>query len=274
MKLIHYAPVTPSRRGLIRSDRSHLWSGKPLKCLTTTISRTGGRNNTGRITSWHIGGGQKRSYRMVDFDRNKVDVFATVERIEYDPFRTAFIALIKYDDGVLSYILATEGMKAGDRVVSSEKADIINGNCMLLENIPIGATIHNVEMKKDKGGQLGRSAGAAIKLVGKDNGYAQIRLRSSEIRIVPLTCKATIGTVINSEHSNTTHGKAGRVRWLGRKPVVRGVAMNPVDHPHGGGEGKTSGGRHPVTPWGKSTKGKKTRSNKATSKYIIKRRKK
>ena len=275
MKLKQYAPTTPGRRFLISTDRSHIWSGKPVKFLTKGLSRTGGRNNAGRITSWHIGGGAKRSYRVVDFKRDKVDIFATVERIEYDPFRSAYLALIKYDDGVLSYIIATQGMKQGDRIISSmTESSIVDGNCLLLENIPIGTTVHNIEIKPGKGAQICRSAGTSVKLIGKDSGYAQLRLQSSEIRMILLSCRATIGVVINSEHKNISYGKAGRVRWLGRKPVVRGVAMNPIDHPHGGGEGKTSGGRHPVTPWGKSTKGKKTRSNKATLKYIIKRRKK
>jgi len=274
MTLIKYAPTTPGRRFLIRTDRSCLWSGKPLKSLTVGLGRTGGRNHAGRITSWHIGGGSKRSYRLVDFKRDKCDVVATVERIEYDPFRSAFIALINYDDGVLSYILAADGMRVGDRLVSSQTAEISIGNCLPLENIPVGTTIHNVEIKPGKGGQIGRAAGVSIKVVGKDSGYAQLKLQSSEIRMVLLSCRATVGSVTNADHKNTVCGKAGRARWLGRKPTVRGVVMNPVDHPHGGGEGKTSGGRHPVTPWGKGTKGKKTRSNKATSKYIVKRRKK
>jgi len=273
MALKHFNPTTPSCRGLIQVDRSELWKGKPYKKLTCGISKTGGRNNTGRITSWHIGGGHKKLYRFIDFRRNKVDVFATVERIEYDPNRTAFIALVKYDDGDFTYIVAPQKILVGDRIISSDTADIKIGNALPLKFIPVGTMIHNVEMKKGKGAQIARSAGAFVQLAGKDSGYAQIKLRSGEMRLVPLDCRATIGVVSNQDHQNVSHGKAGRSRWLGRRPVVRGVAMNPIDHPHGGGEGKTSGGRHPVTPWGKPTKGKKTRKNKSTSKYILKRRK-
>ena len=260
-------------RGLIQVDKSGLWRGRPHKALTVGLTKTGGRNNTGRITSWHRGGGHKRLYRIIDFKRNKFDVYATVERIEYDPNRTAFIAFLKYDDGEFAYIIAPNKLAAGDRVVSSKDADITVGNALPLQYIPVGTVIHNIEMRPGKGAQIARSAGAFVQLVGKDSGYAQIKLRSGELRIVPLECIATVGTVSNSDHQNANYGKAGRMRWLGRRPVVRGVAMNPIDHPHGGGEGKTSGGRHPVTPWGKSTKGKKTRKNKLTSKYIIKRRK-
>jgi large subunit ribosomal protein L2 len=275
MKLKKYNPLTPGRRFFIKCNTEHLWKGKPIKSLTKGMNKTGGRNNTGRITSRHIGGGQKQSYRMVDFKRNKLDMYAIVQRTEYDPSRTAFLALIKYEDGTLSYILATKAMKAGDKVISTNgPVDSLYGNCLPLEYIPIGTTLHNVELKPQKGGQIGRSAGACVKLIGKDNGYAQLKLQSSEIRLVSLSCRATIGIVANEDHKNTVHGKAGRVRNLGRRPHVRGVAMNPVDHPHSGGEGKTSGGRHPVTPWGKSTKGKKTRANKRTLRYIIKSRKK
>ena len=259
---------------MIQVDRSDLWKGRPHKALTEGLKKTGGRNNTGRITSWHIGGGHKKLYRIIDFKRNKLDVFATVERIEYDPNRTAFIALIKYDDdGSFAYIIAPQKLNLGERIISSETADIKVGNTLSLKSIPVGTIVHNVEMKPGKGGQLARSAGASVQLAGKDAGYAQIKLRSGELRLVPLECRATVGAVSNPDHQNVNYGKAGRMRWLGRRPVVRGVAMNPIDHPHGGGEGKTSGGRHPVTPWGKSTKGKKTRKNKSTSKYIIKRRK-
>lgn len=274
MALKKFNPVTPSSRELIQVCRKELWKGKPYKKLTVGLRKTGGRNNLGAITSWHRGGGHKRLYRIIDFKRNNLDVKAVVERIEYDPNRTAFIALIKYDDLTYSYILAPQKLKVGDEVISSDSADIKIGNTLSLKHIPVGTTIHNVEMKPGKGGQIARSAGSYVQLVGKDSGYAQIKLRSGELRLVPLSCKATIGVVSNSDHQNVNYGKAGRKRWLGRKPVVRGVVMNPVDHPHGGGEGKTSGGRHPVTPWGKPTKGKKTRKIKFTSKYIIKRRNK
>ncbi|MDX2050615.1 MAG: 50S ribosomal protein L2 [Rickettsiaceae bacterium] len=273
MALISHKPVTQSTRNYVKLDRSELWSGKPMKSLTKGKKSTGGRNNLGRITCWHKGGGHKKLYRLVDFKRKKLEVEATVERIEYDPNRSSFIALIKYDDGEYSYIISPNKIKIGDKVISSNKADIKIGNTLQLKFIPIGTMIHNVEMKSGKGGQLARSAGAYAQIAGKDNGFAQIKLRSGELRMVPLECKATIGTVSNPDHQNETVGKAGRSRWKGIRPTVRGVAMNPVDHPHGGGEGKTSGGRHPVTPWGKSTKGKKTRKNKLTSKFIIKKRK-
>ena len=272
MALKHYKPTTPSLRQLVIVDRSGLWKGKPVKALTVGKSRTGGRNNHGRITSDHMGGGHKRRLRIIDFKRNKAGVTATVERLEYDPNRSAFIALIKYSDGELNYILAPQRLKAGDEVVSGDKVDIKPGNAMPLANMPVGTIVHNVELKKGRGGQLARSAGTYAQLVGKDTGYAQIKLSSGEVRMVPSLCFATIGAVSNPDNQNIVIGKAGRQRWLGRRPHVRGVAMNPVDHPHGGGEGKTSGGRHPVTPWGKPTKGKKTRSNKATDKFIIRRR--
>ncbi|MCX7365526.1 MAG: 50S ribosomal protein L2 [Alphaproteobacteria bacterium] len=272
MALKHYKPTTPSLRQLVIVDRSGLWKGKPVKALTVGKTRTGGRNNHGRITSDHMGGGHKRRLRIIDFKRNKAGVIATVERLEYDPNRSAFIALIKYSDGELNYILAPQRLKAGDEVVSGDKVDIKPGNAMPLANMPVGTIVHNVEMKKGRGGQLARSAGTYAQLVGKDTGYAQIKLSSGEVRMVPSQCFATIGAVSNPDNQNIVIGKAGRQRWLGRRPHVRGVAMNPVDHPHGGGEGKTSGGRHPVTPWGKPTKGKKTRSNKATDKFIIRRR--
>lgn len=272
MALKKYNPTTPSQRGLIRIDRGDLWKGRPHKSLTKGLTKTGGRNNLGRMTARHRGGGHKRLYRMVDFKRNKLDSVATIERIEYDPNRSAYIALVKYDDGVFSYILAPAKLKAGDKIISSANADIKIGNCLPLKNIPVGTIIHNVEMKPGKGGQIARSAGTSVNLVGKDSGYAQIKLASGEVRLIPLECMATIGTLSNADKKNTIIGKAGRSRWLGKRPHVRGVAMNPVDHPHGGGEGKTSGGRHPVTPWGKPTKGKKTRKNKLTSKFILKRR--
>ena len=273
MALIKYNPTTPSQRGLVRVDKSDLWKGKPHKPLTKGLTKSGGRNNLGRMTARHRGGGHKRLYRLVDFKRNKLDCVATIERIEYDPNRSSYIALVKYDDGVYSYILAPAKMKAGDQVISSAEADIKTGNCLPLKNIPVGTIIHNVEMKVGKGGQIARSAGASVNIVGKDSGYAQIKLSSGEVRLIPLECMATIGTLSNADRKNTIIGKAGRNRWLGRRPHVRGVAMNPVDHPHGGGEGKTSGGRHPVTPWGKPTKGKKTRNKKKlSSKFIIRRR--
>lgn len=273
MALKKYNPTTPSQRELIQVDKSLLWKGRPHKPLTQGLSKTGGRNNLGRTTSYHKGGGHKRLYRLIDFKRIKDDSSAVVERIEYDPNRTAFIALIKYEDGAVSYILAPNNLKVGAKVESGPGVDIQIGNCLPLQNIPIGTTVHNVEMKVGKGGQIGRSAGSSVNVVGKDSGYAQLKLASGELRIVPLECRATIGSLSNPDQKNTKIGKAGRNRWLGWRPVVRGVAMNPIDHPHGGGEGKTSGGRHPVTPWGKPTKGKKTRKNKLTSKYILKRKK-
>ncbi len=272
MALKKFNPTTPSQRQLILVDKSDLWKGKPVKSLTKGMANSGGRNNLGRITSFHRGGGHKQVYRFVDFKRNKVDVNATVERIEYDPNRTSYIALIKYDDGQLSYIIAPQRLNIGDVVVSGANADIKPGNALPLKNIPVGTILHNVEMKPAKGGQIARSAGSYVQLVGKDSGYASIRMRSGEVRMVLAECMATIGAVSNPDHQNVNYGKAGRKRWLGRRPIVRGVAMNPIDHPHGGGEGKTSGGRHPVTPWGKPTKGKKTRSNKSTGKYIVRKR--
>ena len=272
MALRQFNPVTASLRGTVLINRSELWKGKPVKALTEGKHGTGGRNNHGRITSNHMGGGHKQRLRLVDFKRRKFDVAATVERLEYDPNRSAFIALIKYTDGELSYILAPQRLKAGDEVMSGEKVDIKPGNAMPLANMPVGTIVHNVELKIGKGGQLARSAGTYAQLVGKDAGYAQIKLNSGELRLVPGECLATVGAVSNPDNQNIVIGKAGRQRWLGRRPVVRGVAMNPVDHPHGGGEGRTSGGRHPVTPWGKPTKGKKTRKNKATDKFIIRRR--
>ncbi len=272
MALKHFRPVTPSLRELVIVDRKELWKGKPVKALTEGLHKTGGRNNTGRVTVWSRGGGHKRRYRAIDFKRRRFDVPATVERLEYDPNRSAFIALIRYEDDELSYILAPQRLKPGDRVVSGERVDILPGNAMPLRNIPVGTVIHNVEMKPEKGGQIARSAGAYVQLIGKDAGYALLRLSSGEQRMVHAACMATIGAVSNPDHQNINLGKAGRKRWLGRRPVVRGVAMNPVDHPHGGGEGRTSGGRHPVTPWGVPTKGKRTRSNKATDRLILRRR--
>ncbi|MBV8167605.1 MAG: 50S ribosomal protein L2 [Alphaproteobacteria bacterium] len=272
MALKTYKPVTPSLRELVLVDRSDLWKGKPVKALTEGLRGTGGRNNHGRITMWQRGGGHKRAYRTIDFKRTKFDVVGTVERLEYDPNRTAFIALIKYDDGELAYILAPQRLKAGDKVVAGERTDVKPGNAMPLKSIPIGTIVHNVELKPGKGGQLARAAGTYVQLVGRDQGYAQVRLGSGEVRIVRGECMASIGAVSNPDQQNINYGKAGRIRWLGKKPSVRGVAMNPIDHPHGGGEGRTSGGRHPVTPWGKGTKGKKTRNNKKTDRMIVRRR--
>ena len=274
MALKKYNPMTPGTRQLVTTDRSELYKGKPVKALTEGLNKTGGRNNKGRITTRHIGGGHKRRYRMIDWKRTKFNAPATVERIEYDPNRTAFIALIKYEDGELAYILAPQRLQVGDQVISGEKTDVKPGNAMVLKNMPVGTIIHNIEMKPGKGAQICRSAGTYAQLVGRDQGYAQIKLPSGELRLVRQECMATVGAVSNPDNMNTNKGKAGRNRWLGRRPSVRGVVMNPVDHPHGGGEGKTSGGRHPVTPWGKPTKGYKTRKNKATDKYIVRRRKK
>jgi len=274
MALKIHKPTTPSRRGLVLVDRSDLWKGKPEKTLVEGKSEKGGRNNGGRITMRHKGGGHKRAYRLVDFKRTKLDMPATVERIEYDPNRTAYIALIKYEDGEKAYILAPQRLGPGDKVVAADKADVKPGNALPMKNIPVGTIIHNVEMKPGKGGQIARSAGTYVQLVGRDAGYALLKLTSGEMRRVAAKCMATIGAVSNPDQKNIKIGKAGRSRWLGRRPSVRGVAMNPIDHPHGGGEGRTSGGRHPVTPWGKPTKGKRTRNNKATDKYIIRRRKK
>ena len=272
MALKHFKPTTPSQRQLVLIDRAELYKGKPVKTLVESKSSSGGRNNAGRVTSFQRGGGAKKAYRTIDFKRRKFDMPATVERLEYDPNRSAFIALIKYQDGELSYILAPQRLAAGDVVVSGAKADIKPGNAMPLSAIPIGTIVHNVEMKPGKGGQIGRSAGAYVQLVGKDAGYAQLKLRSGELRMVPAECMATIGAVSNPDHQNEVIGKAGRNRWKGKRPHVRGVAMNPVDHPHGGGEGKTSGGRHPVTPWGQPTKGYKTRNPKKKNKLIIRSR--
>ncbi|MDH6269847.1 large subunit ribosomal protein L2 [Rhizobium sp. SG_E_25_P2] len=273
MALKTFNPITPSLRQLVIVDRSGLHKGKPVKTLTEGLSSKGGRNNLGRVTARFQGGGHKRSYRLVDFKRRKFDMEATVERLEYDPNRTAFIALIKYEDGQLSYIIAPQRLTAGDKVVSSMKgADVKPGNTMPLQSIPVGTIVHNVEMKPGKGGQIARSAGAYVQLVGRDQGMAILRLNSGEQRLVHGSCLATIGAVSNPDHGNTNDGKAGRSIWKGKRPHVRGVAMNPVDHPHGGGEGRTSGGRHPVTPWGKPTKGKRTRSNKSTDKFIMRSR--
>jgi large subunit ribosomal protein L2 len=272
MALKTYKPTTPSLRQLVIVARDGLFKGKPVKTLTEGLHSSGGRNNTGRITVRFRGGGHKRAYRIVDFKRRKLGVSATVERLEYDPNRSAFIALIKYQDGELSYILAPQRLAVGDSVVSDKSVDVKPGNAAPLGTLPVGTIVHNVELKPGKGGQIARSAGTFAQIVGRDQGYVIVRLNSGEQRLVLGTCLGTIGAVSNPDHMNTSIGKAGRQRWLGRRPHNRGVVMNPVDHPHGGGEGRTSGGRHPVTPWGKPTKGKKTRSNKSTNKFIVRSR--
>jgi large subunit ribosomal protein L2 len=272
MALKKFNPVTPGTRQLVIVDRSELWKGKPVKTLTEGLTKSGGRNNYGRVTAFQRGGGHKRAYRMIDFKRRKWDVQGTVERLEYDPNRTAFIALVKYEDGELAYILAPQRLAAGDKVIAGASVDVKPGNAMPLKAIPVGSIIHNVEMKPMKGAQIARSAGTYAQLVGRDGAYAILRLNSGEQRLIHGDCMATIGAVSNPDNSNTNKGKAGRSRWLGKRPQVRGVAMNPVDHPHGGGEGRTSGGRHPVTPWGKPTKGKRTRTNKSSTKFIMRSR--
>jgi len=269
MALRSYKPVTPGMRQLVLVDRSALYKGAPVKTLTEGLSKSGGRNNLGRITSFRKSGGHKRTYRMVDFKRRKLDVEGKVERIEYDPNRTAFIALITYSDGEQAYILAPQRLAVGDKVIASASADVKPGNAMPMSALPVGTIVHNVEMKLGRGGAIARSAGSYAQIVGRDGSYVIVRLNSGEQRLILSSCFATVGAVSNQDHMNISLGKAGRSRWLGIKPSVRGVAMNPVDHPHGGGEGRTSGGRHPVTPWGKPTKGKKTRSNKATNKFIV-----
>jgi len=271
MPLKKFRPNTPGTRGLTLVDKKGLWTGKPVKSLTAGLSKKGGRNNTGRITMRRKGGGHKAKYRIVDFKRNNKES-ATVDRIEYDPNRSSYIALITYTDGTKSYILAPKDLKAGDQVISGEKKEIRIGNCMPMSDIPVGIDIHNIELKIGSGAQLARSAGSSTQIVGKSDGYVAIKLPSGEQRKVREECRATIGVLSNIDKKNQKLGKAGRKRWLGVRPSVRGVAMNPIDHPHGGGEGKTSGGRDPVTPWGKPTKGKKTRNNKRTDKFIIKRK--
>ena len=273
MALKQFKPVTASLRGTVLVSREELWKGKPVKALTRGKSSSGGRNQHGHITSRFRGGGHKRTYRFVDFKRRKFDVAATVERLEYDPNRSAFLALVKYEDGELAYILAPQRLKVGDQVVAGVKVDVKPGNAMPLSAIPVGTIVHNIELKAGAGGKLARSAGTFAQLVGKDQGYAQVKLMSGELRLIRGECMASIGAVSNPDHSNQQLGKAGRKRWLGRRPHNRGVAMNPVDHPLGGGEGRTSGGRNPVTPWGKPTKGAKTRANKRTDGLIIRRRK-
>ena len=272
MALKKYKPTTPSQRQLVLVDRAGLHKGAPIKALTEGKSKSGGRNNNGRTTIRFRGGGHKQAYRVIDFKRRKFEQPAKVERIEYDPNRTAFIALVKYDDGELAYILAPQRLAVGDTIVSGEHVDVKPGNAMPLANIPVGTIVHNVELKIGKGGQIARSAGTYAQVVGRDGEYVIVRLNSGEQRLVHGRCVGSIGAVSNPDKMNTSIGKAGRSRWLGRRPHNRGVTMNPVDHPHGGGEGRTSGGRHPVTPWGKNTKGMKTRKNKATNKFILRSR--
>lgn len=268
-------PITPSRRYQTYLTRDELTKGaKPEKALLEPKKRISGRNNDGRITVRRRGGGSKRFYRIIDFKRNKIGIAGEVTQIEYDPNRSANIALVQYEDGEKRYVIAPVGLKVGSKILSSPEADILPGNTLPIRNIPLGTQIHNIELRPGKGGQMARSAGAFAQLVAKDGDFAQLRMPSGEVRRVPLVCMATIGQVGNTEHENVSLGKAGRSRWLGRRPKVRGVAMNPVDHPHGGGEGKTSGGRHPVTPWGQPTRGYKTRNNKRTQKMIVRDRRK
>ena len=271
MALKKFKPNTPGQRELVIVDRSGLWKGKPVKSLTEGLTKSGGRNNRGRITAFQRGGGAKRRYRIVDFKRRKTGT-ATVERLEYDPNRTAFIALLNYPDGEQAYILAPQRLQAGDKVEAGDRVDVRPGNAMPLRSIPVGTIVHNVELKPGGGGKIARAAGSYVQLVGRDSGLALLRLNSGEVRMVPSDCVATIGAVSNPDNSNQTLAKAGRNRWKGRRPHVRGVAMNPIDHPHGGGEGRTSGGRHPVTPWGKPTKGARTRKKKPSDKFIVRRR--
>jgi large subunit ribosomal protein L2 len=273
MAIVKVKPTSPGRRGAVQVKHSHLHKGAPHAALVEKQSKTGGRNNAGRITTRHRGGGHKSHYRVIDFKRDKDGIVGRVERIEYDPNRSAHIALVLYRDGERRYIIAPKGLLAGDEVISGREAAIKPGNCMPLRNIPMGSVIHCVELKPGKGAQLARSAGAAAQLVAREGQYATLRLRSGEMRKVESRCRATIGEVSNSEHNLEKLGKAGAKRWRGVRPTVRGVAMNPVDHPHGGGEGRTSGGRHPVTPWGVPTKGYKTRKNKTTDKYVVRKRK-
>lgn len=272
MAVIKCKPTSPGRRFVVKVVNPHLHKGEPYAPLLATKSKSGGRNNLGRITTRHVGGGHKQKYRIVDFRRDKDGISAKVERIEYDPNRTAHIALLLYADGERRYIIAPAKIVAGDVLVSGPDAAIKPGNSLPLRNIPLGSTVHCIEMKPGKGAQIARSAGAAVQLVAREGNYATLRLRSGEMRKILVDCRATLGEVSNSEHSLRSLGKAGAVRWRGIRPTVRGVAMNPVDHPHGGGEGRTSGGRHPVSPWGQPTKGYKTRTNKRTTKMIVRRR--
>ena len=269
MALKHYNPTSPARRGLILVDKSSLWKGRPVKALTEGKHKTGGRNNKGHVTSRGIAGGHKQKYRHIDFKRRTWDMAATVERLEYDPNRSAFIALVTYEGGEQAYIIAPQRLAPGDKVIAGKRVDVKPGNAMEIGQMPVGTIVHNVELKIGKGGQLARSAGTFAQIVGRDQDYVILRLNSGEQRLVHGRCTGTIGAVSNPDHMNISIGKAGRNRWLGKKPHNRGVSMNPIDHPHGGGEGRTSGGRHPVTPWGKPTKGKKTRNNKRTQTFIV-----
>lgn len=272
MPVKKFKPTSPGRRQMEVLISPEITTDRPYKPLLESKKRSGGRNSTGRVTMWHRGGGHKQRYRVIDFKRNKVDIPGRVTSIEYDPNRSANIALVTYRDGEKRYMLAPVGLKVGQEVLSSDGADIVLGNCLPLSRIPVGTVIHNIELRPGKGGQMARSAGASAQLLAKEGRYAHVRLPSGEVRLVLTTCRATIGQVGNMEHGNVSIGKAGRTRWTGKRPVVRGVAMNPVDHPHGGGEGKSSGGRHPVTPWGVPTKGHKTRNNPRTDKFIVRRR--
>ena len=272
MALIRSKPTSPGRRFRVKVSNPELHKGKPCESLIAKLSKTGGRNNKGRITTRHIGGGHKRSYRIIDFKRDKDNIAAKVERLEYDPNRNANIALLLYIDGERRYIIAPKNLKTGDSVMSGKDSDISVGNSLPMENIPVGTQVHCIEMKPGKGAQIARSAGTVAQIAAIDGDYVTVKLRSGEMRKIFSKCKATIGEVGNSEYNLQSHGKAGAKRWLGVRPTVRGVAMNPIDHPHGGGEGKTSGGRHPVSPWGTPTKGYKTRSNKRTNNMIVRRR--
>jgi len=272
MAIVKAKPTSPGRRGVVQVKHAHLHKGEPHAALVAKKSKTGGRNNAGRITTRHRGGGHKQRYRVIDFKRDKDGIVGRIERVEYDPNRSAHIALVLYADGERRYIIAPKGLRAGDQVQNGRDAAIKPGNCLPLRNIPVGSTVHCVEMKPGKGGQLARSAGAAAQVVAREGQYATLRLRSGEMRKVPSRCRATLGEVSNPEHNLEKIGKAGAQRWRGIRPTVRGVAMNPVDHPHGGGEGRTSGGRHPVTPWGRPTKGYKTRKNKSTDKFVVRKR--
>jgi large subunit ribosomal protein L2 len=274
MPIRNYKPTSAGRRFQSVQTFDEITTDRPYKPLTETLDRSGGRNNRGELTSWWRGGGHKRNYRVIDFKRDKFNIPGRVSTVEYDPNRTARIALVTYADGEKRYILHPLGLKPGDQVISGENVDILPGNCLPLKNIPLGTMIHNVELKKGKGGQIARSAGSAVQLVAKEGFFASVKMPSGEIRLINIECLATVGQVGNLDHENVSIGKAGRNRWLGRRPHVRGVAMNPVDHPLGGGEGKTSGGRHPVTPWGQPTKGFKTRRRKGTDRFIVQRRQK
>ncbi len=272
MALKHYNPTSPARRGLILVDKSGLHKGKPVKALTEGKRKSGGRNNQGHATARGIAGGHKQKYRIIDFKRRKWDQPATVVHLEYDPNRSAFIALVKYEDGEVAYIIAPQRLTAGDVVLAAKKTDTKPGNAMEIGQAPVGTIVHNVEMKPGKGGQIARAAGTYVQIVGRDKGMVMVRLNSGEQRYIRADCMCTVGAVSNPDNANQNLAKAGRNRWLGKRPLTRGVAKNPVDHPHGGGEGRTSGGRHPVTPWGKPTKGARTRSNKSTDKFIIRSR--